>query len=151
MVDEELNIEEYTSELFEMDLNFLREEIKFILSEIDRTLNGIKTGYYKPEAILSLLDEIYVEILRMNTLHVLIHSKAIKYRRDNIALRNFLEDYNTSYITTALAWADAAKDLYKQNPYQYASYVYKLLTKLKKLLKEADLKLIEAINRGLFR
>ncbi|MFP3132475.1 MAG: hypothetical protein RXQ77_04025 [Candidatus Nanopusillus sp.] len=150
MVSKEFNIEGPISEIFEIDLNFLRDEIKFILNEIDRTTYGIKTGYYKPEAILDNLDGIYIETLRMNTLHTLILNKAIAYRPNNIELRNFLEDYNTSYITPAIAWIDAAKDLYKKDPNQYISNVYKLLTKLKNLLKEADLKLIEAINRRLF-
>jgi hypothetical protein len=38
----------------------------------------------------------------------------------------------------------------KENPNQNTSNIYKLLTKLKNLLKEADLKLAEAIDRGLF-
>ena len=135
--------------LFEIDLSFLQDEIKAVLNEIDRILYRIKTGD-KLGNILLYLDGIYIETARMNTLSVLMLSKAVTYKRDNIELRNFLEDFNNDYVTLAMSWIDTAKSLYKENPNQNTSNIYKLLTKLKNLLKEADLKLAEAIDRGLF-
>jgi len=137
------------SMLFEIDLSFLQDEIKAVLNEIDRILYRIKTGD-KLGNILLYLDGIYIETARMNTLSVLMLSKAVTYKRDNIELRNFLEDFNNDYVTLAMSWIDTAKSLYKENPNQNTSNIYKLLTKLKNLLKEADLKLAEAIDRGLF-